>query len=83
MCTGSASAEQPCSCTGPSPRYYEADTVVRRGHVTKQDSKLVRCAVVEAIRRKTARKITEDRARSEPPRGRSTAKIAATRSRSP
>ncbi|WP_405933944.1 hypothetical protein [Streptomyces sp. NBC_00827] len=79
MCTGSASANRPCSWTGLSPRHYEADTVVRRGHVTKQDSKLVRWAVVEAIQRKTARKITEDRAESEVPRGQSTAKIAATR----
>lgn len=74
-----ASADRPCSWTGPNPRHYKADTVVHRGHVTNQDSKPVRWAVVEAIQRKTARKITEDRARSEARCSQSIAKIAATR----
>lgn len=57
-----ASADRLCSWAGLTPRHYESDTVVRRGHVTKQGSKLVRWAVVEAIQRKTTPKITEDRA---------------------
>lgn len=72
-----ASADRLCSWAGLTPRHYESDTVVRRGHVTKQGSKLVRWAVVEAIQRKTTPKITEDRARIEARRGRNIAKIAA------
>lgn len=49
-----------CSWAGLTPRHYESDTVVRRGHVTKQGSKLVRWAAVEAIQRKATPKITED-----------------------
>ncbi|MET8647343.1 IS110 family transposase, partial [Streptomyces sp. NPDC004675] len=65
-----ASADRLCSWAGLTPRHYESDTTVRRGHVTKQGSKLVRWAVVEAIQRKTTPKITEDRARIEARRGR-------------
>ncbi|MGV9655364.1 transposase, partial [Streptomyces sp. NPDC003328] len=64
-----ASADRPCSWAGLTPRHYESDTTVRRGHVTKQGSKLVRWAV-EAIQRNTTPKITEDRARIEARRGR-------------
>ncbi|MFE4990573.1 hypothetical protein ACFRH4_04385 [Streptomyces mirabilis] len=53
-----------------APRHYESDTVVLRGHVTEQGSKLVRWAVVEAIQRKTTLKITEDRIRIEARLGR-------------
>ncbi|MFE4754247.1 transposase [Streptomyces mirabilis] len=58
-----ASADRMRSGAGLPPRHYASDTVVRRGHVTEQGSKLVRWAVVEAIQRKTALKITEDRIR--------------------
>ncbi|MGW3941579.1 transposase [Streptomyces phaeochromogenes] len=74
-----ASADRLCSWAGLTPQHYESDTVVRRGHVTKQGSKLVRWAVVEAIQRKTTPRITEDRARIEARRGRNIAKIAAAR----
>jgi hypothetical protein len=53
--------------------------VVRRGHVTKHGSKLVRWAVVEGIPRATTPKIAEDRARTEARRGRNIAKVAAAR----
>ncbi|MET7356117.1 transposase [Streptomyces mirabilis] len=53
-----AFADRMCSWAGLPLRHYESDTVVRRGHVTEQGSKLVRWAVVEAIQRKTALKIT-------------------------
>lgn len=61
-----ASADRLCSWAGLTPRHYESDTVVRRGYVTKQDSKLVRWAVVEAVQRKTTPKTTEDRPGSRP-----------------
>ncbi|MER5757096.1 IS110 family transposase [Streptomyces sp. NPDC002088] len=73
------SADRLCSWAGLTPRHYEYDTVVRRGHVTKQGSKLVRWAVVEAIQRGTTPKIAEDRARIEARRGRNIAKVAAAR----
>lgn len=67
------------SWVGLTPRHYESDTVVRCGHVTKQGSKLVRWAVVEAVQRETTPKITEDRARIQARRGKNTAEIAAAR----
>ncbi|MFB7326723.1 IS110 family transposase [Streptomyces sp. NPDC056190] len=74
-----ASAEKLCSWAGLTPRHYESDTLVRRGHVTKQGSRLVRWAAVEAIQRKATPKITEDRARIEARRGKNIAKVAAAR----
>ena len=51
-----------CSWAGLTPRHHESDTVVRRGHITKQGSKLVRWAAVEAIQRHPATsKISLDR----------------------
>ncbi|MGW9033219.1 IS110 family transposase [Streptomyces sp. NPDC055722] len=73
------SADRLCSWAGLTPRHYESDTVVHRGHVTKQGSQLVRWAVVEAVQRKTTVKIAEDRARIEARRGKNIAKIAAAR----
>src|SRR6478672_11105961 len=40
-----------CSWAGLTPKHRESDTVVHRGHITKQGSKLVRWAAVEAIQR--------------------------------
>ncbi|UOT08520.1 IS110 family transposase (plasmid) [Rhodococcus opacus] len=68
-----------CSWAGLTPRHYESDTVVRRGHITKQGSNLVRWATVEAIQRKTTGKITADRERIAERRGKNIAKIAAAR----
>ena len=45
-----------CSWAGLTPQHRESDTVVRRGHITKQGSKLVRWAAVEAIQRQPAGK---------------------------
>lgn len=50
-----------CSWAGLTPRHYESDTVVHRGHITKQGSKLVRWATVEAIQHKTTVKIAAAR----------------------
>ncbi|MFB7575618.1 transposase [Streptomyces sp. NPDC056165] len=74
-----ASAEKLCSWAGLTPRHYESDTLVRRGHVTKQGSRLVRWAAVEAIQRKATPKIAGDRARIEARRGKNIAKVAAAR----
>ncbi|HTY33995.1 IS110 family transposase [Mycobacterium sp.] len=68
-----------CSWAGLTPRHHESDTVIHRGHITKQGSKLVRWATVEAIQRKTTVKIGADRKRIEARRGKSVAKIAAAR----
>lgn len=46
-----AGAAQVCSWAGLTPRHRESDTHVRRGHITKQGSRLVRWAAVEAVGR--------------------------------
>jgi transposase len=69
-----------CSWVGLTPRHHESDTVVCRGHITKQGSKLVRWAAVEAIQRHpTTSKISLDRTRIESRRGKNIAKIAVAR----
>lgn len=68
-----------CSWAGLTPRHYESDTVVRRGHITKQGSKLVRWAAVEAVQRRTTAKIAADQARIANRRGKNIAKVAAAR----
>lgn len=40
---------QLCSWAGLTPRHHESDTTVRRGHISKQGSRLVRWAAVEAV----------------------------------
>jgi transposase len=40
-----------CSWAGLTPRHRESDTTVQRGHITKQGSRLVRWAAVEAAMR--------------------------------
>ena len=42
------------SRAGLTPRHYESDTKVIRGHVTKQGSRMLRWAVTEAIQRQPA-----------------------------
>ena len=42
--------EQLASWAGMSPRHHESDTTVRRGRITKQGSRLVRWAAVEAAK---------------------------------
>ncbi|WP_241031621.1 IS110 family transposase [Rhodococcus koreensis] len=75
-----ADAAHLCSWAGLTPKHRESDTVVRRGHITKQGSKLVRWAAVEAIQRHQAgTKISVDRTPIEARRGRNIAKVAAAR----
>jgi transposase len=45
---------QLCSWAGLTPRHYESDTRVIRGHVSKQGSGMLRWALVEAIQRQPA-----------------------------
>ena len=40
-----------CSWAGLTPRHRESDTTVHRGAITKQGSKLVRWAAVEAVQK--------------------------------
>jgi transposase len=43
------SARHLCSWAGLTPKHKESDVTVRRGHITKQGSRLVRWAAVEAV----------------------------------
>jgi len=45
---------QLCCWAGLTPRHYESDTRVIRGHVSKQGSRMLRWALVEAIQRQPA-----------------------------
>lgn len=45
------SARHLCSWAGLTPRHRESDTTVIRGHITKQGSRLVRWAAVEAAQK--------------------------------
>jgi transposase len=45
---------QLCSWAGLTPRHYESDTKVIRGHVSKQGSRMLRWALVEAVQRQPA-----------------------------
>jgi transposase len=45
------SAEALCSWAGLTPKHRQSDTTVRRGRITKQGSRLVRWAVIEAVSR--------------------------------
>ncbi len=47
-------AAQLCSWAGLTPRHRESDIKVTRGHVTKQGSRLLRWALIEAIQRAPA-----------------------------
>jgi transposase len=68
------------SWAGLTPRHYESDTKVRRGAITKQGSKLVRWAAVEAVvRQRGATKLHADMRRIAERRGTSIAKVAAAR----
>ena len=66
-----------CSWAGLTPRHRESDTVVHRGHITKQGSKLVRWAAIEAVH------ATRRRPRSSPTRTVSKLAAARTSPRSP
>ena len=46
-----ARPEQLASWAGLTPKHHESDTTVHRGRITKQGSRLVRWAAVEAVQR--------------------------------
>ena len=71
---------QLCSWAGLTPKHHESDTTVRRGHVTKQGSRLVRWAAVEAVQHLPyGWKLRADRDRIAARRGRNIGKVAAAR----
>jgi transposase len=81
-----AGADKLTCWAGLTPRHHESDTTVRRGRVTKQGSRLLRWAAVEAVQRSSAPGIGEIRTRIAERRGRpgrgpgrSIAKVAAAR----
>jgi transposase len=71
---------QLCSWAGLTPRHHESDATVIRGHVTKQGSRLVRWAAVEAVQvLPHDYKLRADRDRIAARRGRAIGKVAAAR----
>lgn len=56
-----SSPRQLSSWAGLTPRHRESDTTLKRGHITKQGSRLVRWALIEAAQRQAAdTKLRED-----------------------
>jgi len=75
-----ARPDQLCSWAGLTPKHRESDTKVRRGHITKQGSRLVRWAAVEAVQRVGPNsRLGKHRARLKERRGANIAKVAAAR----
>jgi transposase len=75
------SPDRLCSWAGLTPRHRESDRTVRRGHITKQGSRLVRWAAVEAVQRvgRALPKISADKRRIAERRGKGIATAAAAR----
>ena len=72
--------EKLCCWAGLTPRHRESDTTVHRGPITKQGSKLVRWAAIEACQRTRAgSKLATDRSRIITTRGRNIGVVAAAR----
>jgi transposase len=75
-----AGAAQLCSWAGLTPRHRESDTHVQRGHITKQGSRLVRWAAVEAVgRQRGATPVAAFGHRVAERRGRPIGRVAAAR----
>jgi transposase len=69
-----------CSWAGMTPSHRESDTKIRRGSITKQGSRLLRWAAVEAISKNHGHnKIKNDYRRIAERRGRNIARVAAAR----
>jgi transposase len=71
--------QQLCSWAGMTPKHRESDTTVHRGRITKQGSRLVRWAAVEAVQRVRGGPIATARARIGEHRGANIGKVAAAR----
>ncbi|MGH3609961.1 MAG: IS110 family transposase [Pseudonocardiaceae bacterium] len=75
-----AGPAQLCSWAGLTPRHRESDTHVTRGHITKQGSRLVRWAAVEAVgRQRGATLIAIHHHRVADRRGKGVGRVAAAR----
>jgi len=73
-----ARPEKLCCWAGLTPRHRESDTTVHRGPITKQGSKLVRWAAIEACQRtRPGSKLAADRTRIITARGRNIGVVAA------
>jgi transposase len=74
---------QLASWAGLTPRHYESDTKVIRGHVSRQGSRMLRWAVTEAIQRQPSgtrpRQVKDAIITRRGPDARSIAKTAAAR----
>jgi transposase len=71
---------QLCSWAGLTPRHRESDTTVHRGHITKQGSRLVRWAAVEAVgQQRGSTPISDHHRRVAERRGKGIARVAAAR----
>jgi transposase len=73
---------QLCSWAGLTPRHRESDRTVHRGRITKQGSKLVRWAAIEAVQRggpDTVIGAHRERIAARRPNARNQAKVAAAR----
>ncbi len=69
-----------CSWAGLTPRLRESDTHSHRGHITKQGSRLLRWAAVEAVSGTAAtRRSPRSKPVSVPDRGRNIGRVAAAR----
>jgi transposase len=74
------SARHLCSWAGLTPTHHESDEKVRRGHITKQGSRLVRWAAVEAVaRQRGATPIHAHHQRVGERRGKQIGRVAAAR----
>ena len=74
-----AGAGQVSSWAGLTPKHRESDLTVHRGHITKQGSRLVRWAAVEAASTRRRGKFAEDFDRIASRRGRPIARVALAR----
>jgi transposase len=74
-----ASPDKLCSWAGLTPRHRESDTKVTCGGITKQGSRLVRGAAIEAISRGRDTTVAELYARVKERRGTNVARVAAAR----
>src|SRR4051794_15040086 len=75
-------AEQLCCWAGITPRHYESDRTVRRGHISKEGCALVRWAAVEAVQHRcepAVVKVREDLLARRGVQARNTATVAAGR----
>jgi transposase len=74
-----SSPDKLCSWAGLTPRHRESDATVHRGGITKQGSRLVRWAAIEAISRGRDTTVAELYARVQERRGTNVARVAAAR----